>query len=247
MESRIKIIYRISDKGYSKIKPSYINNENCLKNCVSIFGNQNFYVVADNCSQDTLNMINKYIYYDNIEKVSIGHGGGTFNLALDKALTYDDNDIVYFIENDYIHLSGSNDILREGFDLGASFVTLYLHPDKFISGNRGGNIEVQDDGGYLTKIYRGKSELFHIINSTTMTFASKVCTLKQNESILREYTKETYPRDFDMFIELRKNKIYLICPLNTKSTHGESLWLAPLPGVKADDLEEKWGKYISNY
>lgn len=26
----MKIIYRISDAGYNKIKPGYINNENCL-------------------------------------------------------------------------------------------------------------------------------------------------------------------------------------------------------------------------
>jgi len=26
----MKIIYRISDSGYNKIKPDYINNENCF-------------------------------------------------------------------------------------------------------------------------------------------------------------------------------------------------------------------------
>ena len=35
--NKIKIIYRISDAGYRKTKPSYINNENCLKNAFSVF------------------------------------------------------------------------------------------------------------------------------------------------------------------------------------------------------------------
>ena len=33
----MKIIYRISDAGYNKVKPDYINNEACLKNATEIF------------------------------------------------------------------------------------------------------------------------------------------------------------------------------------------------------------------
>ena len=53
----MKIIYRISDAGYNKVKPDYITNENCLKNFVSVFGNQNLEIIADNCSKETLQMI----------------------------------------------------------------------------------------------------------------------------------------------------------------------------------------------
>ena len=45
----------------------------------------------------------------------MGHGAGTFNLALDEALMYDDGEIVYFIENDYLHKLESQKILEEGF------------------------------------------------------------------------------------------------------------------------------------
>ena len=100
----MKIIYRISDTGYNKVKPDYINNENCLKNFVSIFNNQNLYIIADNCSKETMNMITKYVHLPNIVNVSIGHGAGTFNLALDIALKWKDDEIIYFVENDYIHL-----------------------------------------------------------------------------------------------------------------------------------------------
>jgi hypothetical protein len=242
----MKVIYRISDTGYNKIKPDYINNENCLKNFCNVFFDHiyDIHIIADNCSEPTIDMVKKYIDPANIEKVSVGHGAGTFNLALDKALKWEDNEIVYFVENDYIHLQGSPEILREGFNLGAPYMTLYLHPDKFISPSQGGNPEVDSDGGYLTKIYRGETQLFGIFNSTTMTFASTVKTLRENEDILRKWTSETHPNDFQMFLELREKGNILLCPLNTYSTHGETAWLAPLYKIKPENLVEEWKKHL---
>ena len=240
----MKTIYRISDISYNKVKPDYINNENCLKNFVSIFNNQNLYIIADNCSKETMNMITKYVHLPNIVNVSIGHGAGTFNLALDMALKWEDDEIVYFVENDYVHLPNSAQMLEEGFKLGAPYVTLYLHPDKFMTPLQGGNPEVDNDGGYTTKIFRGETQLFGMFNSTTMTFAAKVKTLKEDEYILRKYTSGTHPNDFPMFLELRDNGKALLCPLNTFSTHGETQWLAPLYKVKQENLVEEWKKHL---
>lgn len=242
----MKLIYRISDTGYNKVKPDYINNENCLKNFCNVFFENiwDIHIIADNVSEDTYSMIKKYIDPINIERVSVGHGAGTFNLALDKALKGDDNEIVYFIENDYIHLKGSPEILKEGFALGAPYMTLYLHPDKFIPPSHGGNPEVDHDGGYGTKIYRGETQLFGMFNSTTMTFAAKVKTLKEDEAILRKWTNGTHPNDFKMFLELRDNGKALLCPLNTFSTHGETQWLAPLYKIKPENLVEEWKKHL---
>lgn len=240
----MKIIYRISDSGYSKVKPDYITNENCLKNFVYVFGNQNLEIIADNCSKETLQMITKYVHPNKISSVSVGHGAGTFNLALDMALKWEDDEIVYFVENDYLHLQGSPQILEEGFKLGAPYVTLYLHPDKFIPPSQGGNPEVGEDGGYLTRIYRGETQLFGMFNSTTMTFAAKVKTLKEDEKILRKWTSGTHPDDFRMFLELRDKGNALLCPLNTFSTHGETMWLAPLYKIKQENLVEEWKKHL---
>ena len=242
----MKIIYRISDSGYNKVKPDYINNENCLRNFCNVFFDHiyDILVIADNCSDDTITMINKYIDPVNIRKVNVGHGAGTFNLALDEALRYDYSTTIYFVENDYIHLPGSPQILEEGFDLGADYMNLYLHPDKFMSPMQGGNPEVDSDGGYLTKIYRGETQLFGMFNSTTMTFAAKVKTLKEDESVLRKYTTGTYPQDFQMFLELRDNGKVLLTPLNTFATHGETAWLSPLYEIKQDGLVNEWGKHL---
>jgi hypothetical protein len=226
----MKIIYRISDAGYSKVKPEYINNELCLKNALTIFPwtEYGWSIIADNITEETNNMIQKYIPRDHINYVSVGHGAGTFNLALDEALKWDDDEIVYFVENDYLHKPGSDKILKEGFDLGASFISLYDHPDKYISPSDGGN-PYCDGGAEDTRVYLTDSCHWKITNSTTMTFASKVSTLKQTEPILRKWTNMGhYPQDFKMFLELRDNNELLITPIPGYSTHGETAWLSPL-------------------
>ena len=225
----MKIIYRISDVGYNKVKPDYINNENCLRNFYNVFFDHiyDIHIIADNISENTHNMIKKYIDPINIERVKVGHGAGTFNIALDKALKWDDNEIVYFVENDYLHKQNSPKILKEGFNLGASFISLYDHPDKYLDPSQGGN-PYCDGGAEDTRVYLTNSCHWKITNSTTMTFASKVSTLKKVEPILRKWTSETHPNDFQLFLELRQNNELLITPIPGFSTHGETAWLSPL-------------------
>ena len=169
-------------------------------------------------------MITKYINPDSIEKVSVGHGAGTFNLALDKALTFPDDTIIYFLENDYIHKIHSDVLIEEALQMGADYCSLYDHPDKYIDG---ANPYVQG-GGEMTRVMLSTSSHWKVTNSTTMTFASKVKTLRKTENILREYTQGSYPRDFDMFVHLYNSAHYLVTPIPGYSTHGETAWLTPL-------------------
>lgn len=223
----MKIIYRISDAGYNKVKPSYINNDNCLKNAIEVFDQQNndWIIIADNLSDPTYYMIQSHANQSSkIKKVSVGHGAGTFNLALDIALTFEDNEIVYFLENDYLHKPNSHKILNEGFNTGADYVSLYDHPDKYIDGAN----PFVESGGEVTRVLLTQSCHWKLTNSTTMTFAAKVKTLKEDEKILREFTCGSYPRDFDMFLKLRENGRSLVTPIPGYSTHGETAWLSPL-------------------
>lgn len=225
----MKIIYRISDAGYSKVKPDYINNENCLKNALKVFpwGEHEWSIIADNISEETNDMIQKYIPRSYIYYVSVGHGAGTFNIALDEALQSPDDEIIYFIENDYLHKPESYKIIEEGFGLEAAFVSLYDHPDKYIGPEHGGN-PYCGGGAEDTRVYLTDSCHWKITNSTTMTFASKVSTLKRVEPILRQWTNGTHPNDFQMFLELREHNELLITPIPGYSTHGETAWLTPL-------------------
>ena len=222
----MRIIYRISDAGYNKVKPDYINNEKCLANATKEFDDSIWSVIADNVSSDTNDMIQKYVTRDCILYTEKGNGAATFNLALDEALTYDDDEIVYFIENDYLHKPGSQKIIQEAFELGAAFVSLYDHPDKYMVPSKGGN-PYCEGGAEDTRVYLTDSCHWKITNSTTMTFAAKVSTLKRTEETLRKWTSESHPNDFQMFLDLRAQKELLITPIPGLATHGETAWLSP--------------------
>jgi len=225
----MKIIYRISDSGYSKIKPAYINNEACLKNAIQTFPwfDHDWTILADNISEETDNMIQKHIPRNFIEYVSVGHGA-TFNLALlDKALQEPDWQVVYFLENDYLHKPNSDKIILEGLELGSSFVSLYDHPDKYLPPSQGGN-PYCEGGAEDTRIYLTESTHWKITNSTTMTFATTEPALRRAEKTLRKYTQGTYPEDFKMFLDLREQGELLISSIPGYATHGETAWLSPL-------------------
>lgn len=223
--------YRLSDAGYKKTKHPFINNKNCLENFTKNFLNNefnDFVLLADNISNDTYNMVKIIVPENSIVRCSLGSSAATFNKVLSMALKYkNDNEIIYFIENDYIHRKNSKAILEEGFELGADYVSLYDHPDKYLNADKGGNPFIED-GGEVTKVFLSKSCHWKLTNSTTMTFASKLKTVKEDEPILRKWTTDSYPEDFKMFLELRDKGRTLITPLPSYSTHGDLPWLSPL-------------------
>ena len=221
------VIYRISDAGYQKDKPEYINNQNCFKNALRTFNKATWWVIADNVGDETKSFINSYI--KTVEYVSVGHGAGTFNLALDIALNLDDEEIVYFLENDYLHKPEADVVLQSAFDmhLGIEYVTLYDHPDKYMEPGNGGNPHCYGKAEN-TRVFLGNCCHWKLTNSTTMTFAAKVRTLKQDEKVLRGWTMGTHPNDFQMFSELRQKGRQIISPIPGYSTHGETKWLSPL-------------------
>ena len=53
------VIYRISDNGYPKEKPEYINNANCFRNALFVFGKSKWTVISDNPSEETKLLVNE--------------------------------------------------------------------------------------------------------------------------------------------------------------------------------------------
>lgn len=236
------IIYRISNNGYKKCKPEYVNNYNCLRNAVSIFKDGEFILIADNINDETVHMIYSVIP-DNaiVYKASIGHGAGTFNLALEEALKLPDNEIVYFLEDDYIHKRNSQQIIIEGLELGADYVSLYDHPDKYIDGEN----PYVSDGGEETKVFKTDTCWFKFTNSNTMSFATYVKTLKRDIHIFREHARTSHPYDFEMWTQLRTVGASLITPIPSYSTHGELKYLSN-PSDGNENVLVKWQKILEN-
>lgn len=224
----MKVIYRISDIGYKKEKPKWVNNESCLRNVWVMLINSDFVILMDNVSQKTEKMVmditNGTAEY---HSVSLGSSAQTFNWALDYALNLDDDEIVYLLENDYIHTETAESIIIGGLEMGFDYVTGYDHPDKYINGNKGGN-PLCSDNSEETRLYCGEYSHYKLTNSTTMTFASKVSTLKRDEAILRKWTVGTHPHNFEMFMELHERGRKLVSSVPAVSTHGETQFLSPI-------------------
>lgn len=167
----IKIYYRLSDKGRRHDKPDFINGQNCLRNFCQHFDPKSITVIADNCEEETIDMISAYIDKSQIIRTSLGNSGA-FLFAAKKAIEENGGEtIVYLVEDDYMHIKDSQTVLKEGISL-ADYVTLYDHPDKYLDGP---NPYVKD-GGEQTKVLLTKSTHWKYTNSTTMTFATRVKT-----------------------------------------------------------------------
>ena len=223
------VIYRISDTGYQKDKPDYISNQNCLNNALRTFNKATWWVIADNVGDETKEFINSKL--KTVEYVNVGHGAGTFNLALDIAINLPDNEIVYFLENDYLHKPETDKIIESGFDLGFDYVTTYDHPDKYLNPIEGGN-PFCSGRAEDTRVYLGEYCHWKLTNSTTMTFAAKAKTLKEDEEVLRKWTAGNHPYDFQMFMELKQRGKRLASPIPGFATHGETQFLSPLTNWK---------------
>ena len=139
----IQIFYRISDKEKAKCKLPGANKIRCLNNCLDVFKN-NITIIADNCSELLLNDLkNKNL---KIIETKLGNSG-SFRFALNLAFDYSDDTVVYFVEDDYLHLPESLTCLMEGIK-ASSYVSLYDHPDKY------GHMY---DFGEVTKVFKTES------------------------------------------------------------------------------------------
>lgn len=245
----IHILYRISSNSYNKKRIKNATKKKCLLNALSVFDSNthNWELYGDAVNEETQKEIDEIlIKFPKVKytKINTGSGAASFNVVLTEALKKPDEDIIYFLEDDYIWLEGGNGMIEDTLNSGAHYYTSYNHPDKYIPPPKG-NPEVDVDGGYFTKIYNIKGNFYYIVNSTTMTFASKVKTLKDDESILRKHTIGTYPNDFQMFLELRNKGKILLCSINSFSSHSENMWLAPMQNIKPDELESYWDNQLT--
>jgi len=222
----MKIFYRISDGSYKKERFPHATKKGCLDNFLRYFPKEEITIYADNVKDETYNWLLEYNI--DIKRTNGGSSAGGFRIVFDDALLLPDNEIIYFVEDDYFHLDGSYQAIQEALER-VHYVSLYDHIDKYIPSSRGGNQFIGDDSAEETKVFLTKNRHWKITNSTTMTFATTVGVLKEDADIWKKYTSGSYPEDFRCFIELRKtNGRALATPIPSLSTHGEIMWAAPL-------------------
>lgn len=123
-----------------KIRPSWFDFEKCFQNFLStIKGKDNikFHVIMDGNIDS--NWVSKY------KDSFIGHEiqGGTmekaaiemYRIALSLLDEMGDKDLIYFLENDYLHIDGWDKHVLDVYQSfeGLNYITLYDHLDKYFN------------------------------------------------------------------------------------------------------------------
>ena len=144
------------------------------------------------------------------------------------ALTSDlaDDDIVYFVEDDYVHRPGWRRVLLEAFEHGvADYITLYDHPDKYPTA--------------ATSIRLTPSCHWRAAASTTNTWACRVTTLKRDLAIHKHFLGlPGHHVDHEKFVALGAASATLATALPGWSTHCHEPLLSPaIDWAPSDHLE----------
>ena len=171
---------------------------------------------------------NHHFEFDKEDKVIEFTGGSDFASfkhcldAIEKA-NLKDNDIVYLVEDDYLHREGWADILLEAFSsIDVDYVTLYDHLDKY---NHPAYEQLQ------SKLVYTKSTHWRTTPSTCNTYSGKWATFKKHWKIHTKYCQRENAvgaYDHSKFIELWNSGSNLISCVPGYSTHSEKQFLSPL-------------------
>lgn len=232
----MRIIFRTSSHEHNKIKLK-ISAFDCLKNLKKNFRGINITVVADSLPKKEVDQYRKIVKKNDLININVNNNSKSFiyciNLALGfekskyfKKLT-DENEIIYFVENDYIHLSNSKKILLDAFSLRIDYVSLYDHPDLYNNVNNLKEFTQSLDNSYR-KVFLGKYSHWATSPSTTLTFAVKKKTLYEDYIFFKKGCKRDIPRDHKIFTQLTNRGRILVTPIPSMATHTETNYLAPL-------------------
>jgi len=220
----IKIFIRhcnSQESGSRLSRPFWFSKESAFLNLIKTSSFKNDICIIFDGNSD-LHFIKNY----NQKIIHIEDGGSdtkSFRFLINYILSQNinDEDIIYILEDDYIHVQGWDIVMSNGFnDIGPDYMTLYDHYDKY------------------TKMYPTlKSQIilsrdchWRTTPSTTNTYACKFKTLKKHANIHLEFAdiSKKVTDDHGKFISLWKNGSNLISPIPGYSTHCVDEFLSPM-------------------
>ena len=137
-----------------------------------------------------------------------------YELIRDNMYDWDDNDIIYLVEDDYMHISGWPIVLQNVYDMydGVDYVSLYDHPDKY----------TQRYQGLSSQILVSNYCHWRTVPSSCGTFAGRVRTFKEDLDIhmgsLGDHNK------FTLLAQRNRN---MISAMPAFATHCVNPWTSP--------------------
>jgi hypothetical protein len=224
---KIKLFQRhcnFSSNSHHKPRPEWFDREKIFDMLISTLDERVEFTAFHDSGNGSID--DHFLKNKNVNKISQkgGNDAQSFLNLLNYVIeqNYNDEDIIYFLEDDYLHKPGWVDILLEGFEfIGADYYTLYDHPDKYF-------LPMYEN--LQSKIIVTPSTHWRTTPSTTNTYACKFKILKQHFDIHVKYCDlvDKWTKDHDKFVHLWSIGSNLISCIPGYSTHCEPTYLSPL-------------------
>jgi hypothetical protein len=212
-----------SSQSAHKPRPDWFNREKIFDSFILTLDKRADYTAFHDSGNGSIE--EHFLNSKNVNKVSMlgGNDAQSFLNVLNYVAEqkYDDNDIIYFLEDDYLHKQGWIDILLEGFEyIGADYYTLYDHPDKYY-------LPMYEN--LQSKIIATPLVHWRTTPSTTNTYACTFETLKKHFNIHVKSCDliEKWTKDHDKFTEIWSIGSNLVSCVPGYSTHVEGNMLSP--------------------
>lgn len=227
---KIHIFYRhynISGNDF-KNRPNWFDFEKCFINLLSTIKNRNvdLHLIMDGDIES--NFVSKYKNQFISYQIKAGNDQSSFFQTWDiaKSIDTDENDLYYFLENDYLHLNTWVDKVIELFKTYElpHYVSLYDHNDKYFH-------SMYDD--LVSKIFTTETHHWRTTPSTCGSFI---------------VNKETFNKDFDIHTTISgdHNKFLHL------GQERNRLIITPIPGLSTHCMENlmsptiNWQNYAYN-
>lgn len=232
----LRIYYRATASDKTEDRPKYFSKLAALKNfifCLSRITEYEFTLVHDGDLQPEIQNLVSTIGV--ILKLRDVGNSGSFWRAFSLAIEHDASDLIYFVEDDYLHTSDALKKLLECNEdlLDVDYMTLYDHPVRYaIEYSLGLDLPLRKPSVYVSRSHHWRT-----VESTCMTFAASVKTLKEDLHIFEKYVRtSTVPQDRALFrclqgllgYEQDSTNRTLIGPIPSLATHCREPWLAPI-------------------
>lgn len=208
---KIHIYYRhYNVSGTEPRRPEGFDYEKCYINLLNSF-------LKDNCRVNIIfdgevdsNWIKNH-HYDSLYTIKAGGDQNSFfetvKIAKNDPLV-EENDLIYFLENDYLHIKGWDNKIIELFSMyqNLDYVSLYDHNDKYF-------LPMYDS--LVSKIFTTETHHWRTTPSTCGSFIISKKVLNEDYDILT-----TMAGDHNKFLWLNENKNrFVFTPIPGLSTH----------------------------
>ena len=228
---KIHIFYRhfnISGND-NKGRPSWFNFEQCFVNLLSTIENKNvnLHLVMDGNAES--NFINQYKDQFTLHQIKAGSDQSSFfqTWKIAKETEIEDNDLIYFLENDYLHVNNWVDKIIELFETYnlPHYISLYDHNDKYF-------LSMYEN--LVSKIFTTETHHWRTTPSTCGSFIVNKKVFNEDYDI-----QTTVVGDHQKFLDLNQNKNRLV--------------ITSIPGLSTHCMEGlmsptiNWQNYVNIY